>query len=74
MLLGGIGVLSAVIAAVCCGVSGSFGDLSWLWMLPAVFVGSYLGLFLLAFLFLWAVCSVIDIEKGSSESPFSRIR
>ena len=72
MLLGGIGVLSAVIAAVCCAAGGGFGDLSWLWMLPAVFVGSYLGLFLLAFLFLWAACSIIDIEKGSSESPFYR--
>ena len=72
MLLGGIGILSAVIAVVSCAVSGGFGDLSWIWMLPAVFVGSYLGLFLLAFLFLWAVCSAIDIEKGSSESPFYR--
>ena len=72
MLLGGIGILSAVIAAVSCAVSGGFGDLSWIWMLPAVFVGSYLGLFLLAFVFLWAVCSAIDIEKGSSESPFYR--
>ena len=48
MLLGGIGILSAVIAAVSCAVSGGFGDLSWIWMLPVIFVGSYLGLFLLA--------------------------
>ena len=41
-------------------------------MLPVIFLGSYLGLFLLAFLFLWAVCSAIEIEKGSSESPFYR--
>ena len=72
MLLGGIGILSAVFAAVVCAVSGSFGSLAWLWMLPVGFVGAFLGLFILAFLFLWITCSIIDIKKGSSESPFYR--
>ena len=72
MLLGGIGILSAVIAAVICAVSGGFGSLTWLWLLPAGFLGSFLGLFILAFLFFWITCSVIDINKGSSESPFYR--
>ena len=72
MLLGGIGVFSIVIAAAVCAVSGSFGTLAWLWVLPAGFLGAYLVLFLLAFLFLWITCSVIDIEKGASESPFYR--
>lgn len=72
MLLGGIGVVSALIAAAICAVSGSFQSLAWLWVLPVGFAGSFLGLFLLAFLFLWISCSIIDIEKGSSESPFYR--
>ena len=72
MLLGGIGILSAVIAAVICAVSGSFAGLGWLWLLPVSFLGSFLGLFILAFLFFWISSSIIDIEKGSSESPFYR--
>ena len=72
MLLGGISVISAVIAAVICAVSGSFQSLAWLWVLPVGFVGGFVILFLLAFLFLWISCSRIDIEKGSSESPFYR--
>ena len=72
MLLGGIGILSAVIAAVICAVSGGFASLAWLWLLPVGFLGSYLGLFLVAFLFFWISSSIIDIEKGSSESPFYR--
>ena len=72
MLLGGIGIISAVIAVAVCAVSGGFGSLTWLWLLPAGFVGTFLGLFILAFLFLWISCSVIDISNGSSESPFYR--
>ena len=72
MLLGGISIVSAAIAAVVCAVSGSFQSLAWLWVLPVGFVAGFLGLFLLAFLFLWIACSRIDIEKGSSESPFYR--
>ena len=72
MLLGGIGILSAVIAAVVCAVSGSFAGTAWLWLLPVDFLGAFLGLFILAFLFLWISCSIIDIKKGSSESTFYR--
>ena len=72
MLLGGLSIISAVIAAIICAVSGSFQSLAWLWVLPVGFVGGFLFLFLLVFLFLWISCSRIDIEKGSSESPFYR--
>ena len=72
MLLGAMSIISAVIAAVICGASGSFQNLAWLWVLPVSFVGGFLVLFLLAFLILWISSLRIDIEKGSSESPFYR--
>ncbi len=72
MLLGGMSIISAVIAVVVCATGGSFQSLAWLWVLPVSFVAGFLGLFLLAFFFLWFCSSRIDIEKGSSESPFYR--
>jgi 1-acyl-sn-glycerol-3-phosphate acyltransferase len=72
MLLGGMSIISAVIAVVVCATGGSFQSLAWLWVLPVSFVAGFLGLFLLAFFFLWFCSLRVDIEKGSSESPFYR--
>ncbi len=68
MLLTGIGILSAVLAVLGCGSL----DLHWLWALPLGFIGSFLGLFALAFLFLWGATAIIKIEDGPSDSPFYR--
>lgn len=44
-----------------------------LWWLPVSFAGWYAVLFLLAFLFLWAVCSTVDQNKPQEkDSPFFR--
>ncbi len=73
MLLWSITVLS-VISAVATGLlSGSFAGLSWLWVLPSVFFGSWLLLAVLYFLFLWAACAIVDVSKPrEDDSPFYR--
>lgn len=55
MLLGSMGLLSLVVAALCL-MLGGVGILAAL----GIFVGSFLGLLLLAFLFLWAVTAGVD--------------
>ena len=60
MLIGGILTVSVVVACVICGISGGFGDYSWMWILPAGFVGSFLLLTLAAFLFLLVMCKRVD--------------
>ena len=68
MLLKGIAAASVVLAAVicvCCGLT--------LWLLPVLFLGFFLGLLLIAFLFLWAVCKVVDLDKPQEhDSKFYR--
>ena len=55
MLLGTMGALSLAIAALCLILGGVTG-----WAALGIFVGSFLGMLLLAFLFLWAVTAGID--------------
>ncbi|MBR1972025.1 MAG: 1-acyl-sn-glycerol-3-phosphate acyltransferase [Oscillospiraceae bacterium] len=44
-----------------------------LWLLPVMFCGAYAVLFLLAFLFLCAVCAVVDLDKPQEhDSKFYR--
>ena len=73
MLLGGIAVVSAVVAAMICIVSEAFSGLWWLLWLPVSFIGSYLVLLILAFLFLWASCAGVDFSKPQKhDSKFFR--
>ena len=66
MLLGGIGVLSLILAAVL-----TVGHA--IWMLPVWFAVCYVGLLLLAFLFLVLVSYGIPRdEKQEADSPFHR--
>lgn len=68
MLLGSIGAVSLVIAALCLVLSGVT-----VWAALGIFVGSFLGLVLLAFLFLWAVTAGIDQNvPQEKDSPFFR--
>lgn len=68
MLFKGIGWASLALAAL----TGLVGDFS-LWWLPVHFVCFYAGLAVLAFLFLWAVCSTVDQKKPQEEdSKFFR--
>lgn len=72
MLVGSVSVISALAAAAVCLCTGAQG-LTWLWLLPASFLGCFAVLALLAFLFLWAVCAVVDTDVPQEhDSPFYR--
>lgn len=73
MLIGAIIVLSVVLSAVFCLCCGGFQDLSWLWMLPAGFVGSFLIWAVLAFLLIWISSLVVRLDREQQEdSPYYR--
>lgn len=73
MLLGTIGVLSAILAGVICAVSGGFASLAWLWILPVSFVGGFVGLFGLFVLAVWLLTLTIPLDKEQKEeSKFYR--
>ena len=63
MVIGVIAAIAAVISAAICGCTGSFGSLAWLWVLPVGWLGAFLGILVLAFLLVLAMCSVVDLEK-----------
>lgn len=71
MLLGGmtgISVLATVVACIASGVG-----LHWLWVAPLSFLGSFLSLVIVAFLFLWISCLFVDLKKPQEQdSPFYR--
>ena len=68
MLLTGIAVLSLVLAYV----TVNCFDLSLL-VLPAAFAAYYLVLLLIAFLFLWFLCKIVDLDKEQEkDSKFYR--
>lgn len=73
MLFGAItllAVVSAVLTTVC---SGSFGSLAWLWVLPTSFLGSWLGLLILAALFFVVLSCFVDQKKPQEkDSAFYR--
>ncbi len=62
MIFGGITLISAILAAVCVWNS-SVSGIGWLWVLVGSFVGSFLGLTLLAFLVLMILCALVDMKK-----------
>ncbi|MBQ4600954.1 MAG: 1-acyl-sn-glycerol-3-phosphate acyltransferase [Oscillospiraceae bacterium] len=73
MLLGTMAVVSCGVGVLTCVLSDSFDSLAWLWVLPATFIGSFLLLALLAFLFVWFVCSRVDTSREQTEDdPFFR--
>ena len=73
MLFGGIGAISAMVAAVICGVSGSFSGFDWLWVFPLSLVGSFLACAGVIFLVLWISCLCVDLNKPQEkESKYFR--
>ncbi len=64
MLLGSITVLSLIIAL---GAGICAGGLAWLWVAPLTFLGAWVGLGLLAFLFLWIASALVDTSKVQEE-------
>jgi 1-acyl-sn-glycerol-3-phosphate acyltransferase len=70
MLLTVFAILSAL-AAIPAGL-GCEG-LAWLWVAPLTFLGCFVGLLVLAFLFLWAVSSLVkDDTAQEKDDPFFR--
>lgn len=73
MVLGGIAVLSAGIAAAVCALTGAFSGLGWLWILPLSFAAGFLALAAVVFLFLWIMCARVDLSKPQTkDSRFYR--
>lgn len=73
MLLTSAGILSLAAAAAICFFRGSFGSMEWIWMLPVSFAASFLVIFVLAFLFLWFMCAIVDMDKPQEhDSKFYR--
>ena len=63
MVIGIVAVFSAIVAAAICLGTGSFGSLAWLWVLPAGWLGSFLGILLLAFLMVLVMTAFVDLDK-----------
>ena len=63
MVLGILAIFSAIVSAVICACAGGFGSLAWLWMLPAGWVGAFLGLLVLAFIVILIMSACVDLEK-----------
>jgi 1-acyl-sn-glycerol-3-phosphate acyltransferase len=60
MLIGCIALVSAVLAAVVCGLVGAFESLAWLWILPLVTLAGVLVLVGIGFAFLLYLCHRVD--------------
>ena len=74
MLIGLITAISAVFSVLGCFSAGGFDGSAWIWRIPAGFLGSFLSLGILAFLFLWLLCALVDMEKPQEkDSKFYRI-
>ena len=63
MVIGIVALLSAVFSVAICACTGGFAGLSWLWLLPVWWLGGFLGLILLVFLVILAMCAVVDLDK-----------
>ena len=67
MVIGIIAILSVIFSALLCAGTGGFDGLGWLWMLPAGWLGGFLGILLLAFLLVLVMCAFVDLEKEESK-------
>lgn len=65
--------LSALAAVGICLLTEAFSSLKWLWLLPVVFLGSYLVLLLLTFIFVLLMAEAVDMNKEQEkDSSFYR--
>ena len=73
MLLYLIAAVSFIFAAVVCAAADSFTLLQWLWLGPVSFVGCFLVLVLIGFLFLLYLCRRVDQSvPQEDDNPFYR--
>ena len=73
MLLGIIAGMSLLSALFACAGTKAWIGFSWLWILPVSFVGTFLILAALVFVFVWAACAVVRLDvPQEKDSPFYR--
>ena len=73
MLLGIVSALSFALAVALCVAVGAFETFAFLWLVPVGFLGSFLGLVVLAFLLFWFFCAIVDQKKPQEkDSKFYR--
>ena len=73
MLIACVSAVSLAASALICGVTGAFEGLTWLWLFPVSFVGSFLLLALLWFGMFVAMAYAVDMKKDwDKDSPFYR--
>ena len=66
-------LLALFLAVMICLLAGGFAGFTWLWLLPAGFVGSLLVMAVILFLTLWISCALVDTEKPQEkDSPYYR--
>ena len=66
-------LLALFLAVIICLLAGGFDGFTWLWLLPAGFVGSLLVMAVILFLTLWISCALVDTEKPQEkDSPYYR--
>lgn len=67
MAIGIVAVIAAVFAAIICFGADAFGSLAWLWLLPLGWLGAFLGIILVVFLFVLVMCAFVDLDKEEKE-------
>ncbi len=73
MLIGVITIISAAVAAGVCFGTDAFAGFAWLWVLPVSFIGSFLGLVVVYFLFFWLMASIVRMDQPQEkDDPFYR--
>ena len=60
-------LLALFLAVTICLLAGGFAGFTWLWLLPAGFVGSLLVMAVILFLTLWISCALVDAEKPQEQ-------
>ncbi len=73
MLLGLIGGISAVLSVILCALLGGFTGLTWLWLVPVLFLSAVAVLLGLGFVFLWWMAQRVDQNvEQEQDDPFYR--
>ena len=67
MVIGIVAALAAIFSAVICVWIDSFAKVSWLWLFPLSWLGSFLGVIVLAFLVVLVMCAFVDLDKEETE-------
>ena len=67
MVFGIVAAIAAILSVVLCAATGAFAGLAWLWLLPVGWLGAFLGIIILVFLLVLAMCAFVDLEKEENK-------